>query len=182
MAHQLRIRSSAESPEGSRYAIRENYYGETAQLTITTRGGEKRKENVDLTSQVEAIGVSDIHAGYKMTTRRSMERVNEEVINYDLIEDVLKLVTSDQGINDTLVAPDGADMSTGSILIFLPGLSEIRSLIERLEGSRLFRSRQKFELIPLHSTLSSKDQRRAFLPSKDGCRKIICATNIAETR
>ena len=169
--------------EGSRYAIRENYYGETAQLTITTRGGEKRKENVDLTSQVEAIGVSDMYAGYKMTTRRSMERVNEEVINYDLIEDVLKLVTSDQaGINDTLVAPDGADMSTGSILIFLPGLGEIRSLIERLEGSRLFRSRQKFDLIPLHSTLSSKDQRRAFLPSKEGCRKIICATNIAETR
>jgi len=166
--------------EGSRYAIRENHYGETASLMISTRGGEKRKERVDLTSQVEAIGVSDAYAGYKMTTRRSMERVNEEIINYDLIDDVLKLVTSNKAC-DTLVAPDGADMSSGSILIFLPGIGEIRSLIERLEGSRLFRDRQKFDLIPLHSTLSSKDQRRAFLPSKPGCRKIICATNIAET-
>ena len=165
--------------EGSRYAIREDHYGETASLMITTRGGEKRKETVDMTSQVEAIAVSDIYASYKMTTRRSMERVNEQVINYDLIEDVLKLITS--GHNDTLVAPDGVDMSKGSILIFLPGLGEIRALIERLEGSRLFRDRQKFDLIPLHSTLSSMDQRRAFLPSKSGCRKIICATNIAET-
>jgi len=168
--------------EGSRYAIRENHYSETASLMISTRGGEKRKEKVDLTSQVEAIGVSDAYAGYKMTTRRSMERVNEEIINYDLVEDLLKLVTSKEaGLNDTLIAPDGADMSSGSILIFLPGIGEIRALIERLEGSRLSRDRQKFDLIPLHSTLSSKDQRRAFLPSKPGCRKIICATNIAET-
>lgn len=54
-------------------------------------------------------------------------------------------------------------------------------MIERLEGSRFFRDRRRFDLVPLHSTLSSGDQRRAFLPSKIGCRKIICATNIAET-
>ena len=61
------------------------------------------------------------------------------------------------------------------------GLGEIRALMERLDGSRIFRDKSNFDLIPLHSTLSSRDQRRAFLPSKPGCRKIICATNIAET-
>ena len=95
--------------EGSRYAIRENYYGETASMWVTTRGGEKRKETVDLTLQTQLGGVSDMYTGYNMTTRRSMERVNEEVINYDLIEDILKLVAN--GNNDSLVAPDGADMS-----------------------------------------------------------------------
>mmetsp|Transcript_42443 Transcript_42443/g.89122 ORF Transcript_42443/g.89122 Transcript_42443/m.89122 type:complete len:1576 (-) Transcript_42443:115-4842(-) len=175
--------------EGSRCAYREEQrYGETASLWVTTRGGEKRKEMVDLTSsQVEPLGggggVSDLYRGYKMSTRRSMERVNEEIINYDLMEDVLKLIVNENhdGNRTTLMAPDGVDMSEGSILIFLPGLGEIRALIERLEGSRVFRDSRRFDLIPLHSTLSSRDQRRAFLPSRPGCRKIICATNIAET-
>ena len=107
--------------QGSRYALRQNNYGETASLYVSTRGGQKRKEVVDLVSQVEPSSVSDMFAGYKMSTRRSMERVNEEVINYDLIEDVLKLVTKGQDGHHSLVAPDGADLDKGSILIFLPG-------------------------------------------------------------
>lgn len=62
------------------------------------------------------------------------------------------------------------------------GLGEIKALMDRLDASRVFRDRQRFDIIPLHSTLSSSDQRRAFVPSLRGCRKIICATNIAETR
>lgn len=46
---------------------------------------------------------------------RSMQRVDEEIINYDLIEDVLLLllVNRDQC---TLEAPEGSDLSRGSIL------------------------------------------------------------------
>lgn len=112
---------------------------------------------------------------------RSMERVNEEVINYDLVEDILSLLLVDQERNATLVAPDGADMSTGSVLVFLPGLGEIKSMTERLEGNRHLRNKQRFEIIPMHSTLSSRDQRKAFVTAKKGCRKIILSTNIAET-
>ena len=107
--------------EDSRYAFRTHHYGATASLHVTTRGGEKRKETVDLVSYTEPVEVSSAYAGYSMSTRRSMERVNEEVINYDLIEDVLKLITDDGDGRTTLAAPDGADMSRGSILIFLPG-------------------------------------------------------------
>mmetsp|Transcript_14996 Transcript_14996/g.36596 ORF Transcript_14996/g.36596 Transcript_14996/m.36596 type:complete len:557 (-) Transcript_14996:1528-3198(-) len=109
-----------------------------------------------------------------------MQRVDEEVINYDLIEDVLLLllVNRDQC---TLEAPEGSDLSRGSILVFLPGLGEIKAMTERLEASRHLGNRKRFEIIPMHSTLSSRDQRRAFVPSKQGCRKIILATNIAET-
>lgn len=109
-----------------------------------------------------------------------MERVNEEVVNYDLIEDVLMLLLSQESTT-SLVAPEGADLSSGSVLIFLPGLGEIKSMTERLEGNRVFRDRQRFTVIPMHSTLSSRDQRRAFLPPQKGCRKIILSTNIAET-
>ena len=110
-----------------------------------------------------------------------MERIDEslKVINYDLIEDVLKLITNETDSNHALASPDGSDMSQGSILIFLPGFGEIKALMERLEGDRFFRDKRRFDLVPLHSTLSSKDQRCAFLPSKPGCRKIILSTNIA---
>ena len=110
-----------------------------------------------------------------------MDRVNEEVINFDLIEDVLNLLLVHSDRNTTLKAPDGADMSKGSILVFLPGLGEIRALTERLEGNRQLGNSGRFEIIPMHSTLSSRDQRRAFVPAKPGQRKIILSTNIAET-
>jgi HrpA-like RNA helicase len=110
-----------------------------------------------------------------------MDRVNEEVINFDLLEDVLNLLLLHPERNSTLVAPIGADLSTGSVLVFLPGLGEIRSMTERLEADRRLGDKRRFEIIPMHSTLSSGDQRRAFVPAKSGCRKIILSTNIAET-
>ncbi|CAJ1934420.1 unnamed protein product [Cylindrotheca closterium] len=165
--------------EGSRYAKREDRYEEKTSLWVTNRGGDKRREVVDLVSQV-AVDEVTIYPGYKMSTRRSMQRVDEQVINYDLIEDVLLLllVNRDQC---TLEAPEGSDLSRGSILVFLPGLGEIKAMTERLEGNRHLGKKQRFEIIPMHSTLSSRDQRRAFVPSKQGSRKIILATNIAET-
>lgn len=109
--------------EGSRFAIRETYYNEKASLWVTNRGGEKRKEVVDLVSQTDVSDVSDLFPGYKMSTRRSMDRVNEEVINFDLIEDTLNLLLDNSERNSSLLPPDGADLSKGSILVFLPGKS-----------------------------------------------------------
>jgi ATP-dependent RNA helicase DHX29 len=55
--------------EGSRYARRQRNERETASLSVTTRGGEKRRETVSLDSEL-SINVSDEFAGYKMSTRR----------------------------------------------------------------------------------------------------------------
>jgi HrpA-like RNA helicase len=110
-----------------------------------------------------------------------MERVDETSINYDLIEDVLGIVLIDYDKDCGLVPPDNSDLSEGSVLIFMPGIGEIRTLTERLAGSRIF-GKDKFDIVPMHSTLSSTDQRRAFQPARKGCRKIIISTNIAETR
>ena len=169
--------------EGSRYAFREDRYNDRASLWVSTRGGEKRREVVDLVSQTDVTEVSDLYPDYKMTTRRSMDRVNEEILNYDLIEDVLELLLIQSGNDNTttLTAPEGADISNGSILIFFPGLGEIRTMTERLQGHRKLGNGTKFEIIPMHSTLSSNDQRKAFIPAKHGRRKIILSTNIAET-
>ena len=171
--------------EGSRCAIR-NYRGksDTAELWVTGRGGEKHRKVVSLEDEVHTEISSDEFADYAMSTRRSMERVDESVLNYDLIEDILALLLLDTRNNDSIVLPDGADnesLSKGSVLVFLPGIGEIRSLSVRLKGSRQFGSRNRFDIIPMHSSLSSKEQRKAFIKPKAGCQKIILATNICET-
>ena len=111
---------------------------------------------------------------------RSMDRVDETVLNYDLIEDVLILLIRDG--KSAFLPPEASSPLSGAVLIFLPGIGEIRALTERLLSNRMFADRHKFSIIPLHSTLSSAEQKLAFEPSRQGCRKIIISTNIAETR
>ena len=97
-----------------------------------------------------------------------MDRVNEEIINYDLIEDVLLMLLVQPERNETLLPPEGASLSEGAVLVFLPGLGEIRAVTEMLGGNRSLGNKQKFDVIPMHSTLSPQDQRRAFLKPKKG--------------
>lgn len=151
----------------------------TDSVWVTKQGGEKQREVVDLDSQTDVSEVSGFYPGYQMTTQRSMDRVDEKVLNYDLIEDVLALLTGNE--NDTIVNPSGINPSDGAFLVFLPGMAEIRSLTNRLTGSRKFGNKQNFEVIPLHSSLSPQEQKRAFATPRARCRKIILATNIAET-
>jgi ATP-dependent helicase HrpB len=66
--------------------------------------------------------------------------------------------------------------ATGHILVFLPGLAEIRRLARRLDP---LAGPAGAVVVPLHGSLSLADQDRALLPSDR--RKIILSTNIAET-
>ncbi|KAL4228088.1 3'-5' RNA helicase ythdc2 [Mactra antiquata] len=68
----------------------------------------------------------------------------------------------------------------GSILIFLPGYHEIVSLRDMIDGDERF-ARIRYTLFQLHSSMQSADQKKVFKPSPAGIRKIILATNIAET-
>ena len=72
----------------------------------------------------------------------------------------------------------------GAILVFLPGLDEILKVNEALfQGCILdvnFQDESKFKLLMLHSSIPA-GQREVFEPVPQGCRKIILATNIAET-
>jgi ATP-dependent helicase HrpB len=75
-------------------------------------------------------------------------------------------------VQEWLDKPDGK----GHLLVFLPGLSEIRRACSRLEPA----ARQAGALVlPLHGSFSSDEQDRALRPSER--RKIILSTNIAET-
>jgi ATP-dependent helicase HrpB len=64
----------------------------------------------------------------------------------------------------------------GSLLVFLPGAGEIRRLVERLSDLP-----PDIILTPLFGDLSPTEQDRAIQPAPNGLRKVVLATNIAET-
>ena len=64
----------------------------------------------------------------------------------------------------------------GDVLAFLPGEGEIRKAAESLE-----RNLPDFAIHPLYAQLPSGAQRAAILPDRNGRRKIVLATSIAET-
>lgn len=85
----------------------------------------------------------------------------------------------------------------GAILCFLPGWAEIKSLYSKLKVSildKLFLNKiiitslqEHFPyagshwILPVHSRLSQADQEKIFENPPHGIRKIVLATNIAET-
>ena len=68
----------------------------------------------------------------------------------------------------------------GAILVFLPGIGEITKLLKRISESNVF-PKSLYDVYPLHSKLPSLEQHKIFQRPPENVRKIILATNIAET-
>ncbi|KAK8219947.1 putative ATP-dependent RNA helicase ucp12 [Zalaria obscura] len=84
-------------------------------------------------------------------------------INYDLLAQTVQTIDAQLGSQD------------GGILIFLPGTAEIDRTLKALQGV------PNLHALPLHASLQSAEQRRVFPPAPAGKRKVIAATNVAET-
>ncbi|TPX16559.1 uncharacterized protein E0L32_003853 [Thyridium curvatum] len=106
---------------------------------------------------------------YSPRTRSTLSQIDEYQIYPDLVVQLISKIAAD---------PNYADFSK-AILVFLPGIAEIRTLNDLLLGDRNFSS--NWLIYPLHSTIATEDQEQAFLIPPPGYRKIVLATNIAET-
>jgi ATP-dependent helicase HrpB len=95
-------------------------------------------------------------------------RGDEEV---GAVQEVAKVIEG----QTRMPAPPG---SGKDILVFLPGAEEIRRVMRGLEP---LADRENLAVVPLHGSLTADEQDRALRPDPRGRRKVICATNIAET-
>lgn len=86
-------------------------------------------------------------------------------INYELIMQTVKEIDAEL----SHLKQDGG------ILIFLPGVVEINRTIDYLK------SIPNLHALPLHASLQSAEQKRVFPHAPPGKRKIVVATNVAET-
>ena len=108
-------------------------------------------------------------SGYSAKTRKTLATYDEYRIDHALIVKLLEKVAYDAEYKDFSKA----------ILVFLPGIAEIRQLNDMLVGHPSFS--KGWRVHALHSTFSSEDQQAAFEIPTNGVRKIVLATNIAET-
>jgi len=100
---------------------------------------------------------------------RPLEAQHEDEEDRDLEQGILHAVDElSQGPN-----PEG------DILVFLPGEREIRETAEALRKHPL-RPAHRVDVIPLFARLSTDEQNRVFKPEA-GRRRIVLATNVAET-
>ncbi|KAG1714843.1 ATP-dependent RNA helicase DHX33 [Nymphon striatum] len=72
---------------------------------------------------------------------------------------------------------------SGDILIFCTGQEEIESMAKKIRetSKHLSSNFKRVQVCPLYAALPSSDQLQVFMKAQNGCRKIILATNIAET-
>ncbi|RDW60905.1 putative helicase associated-containing protein [Coleophoma cylindrospora] len=107
--------------------------------------------------------------GYSNKTRNTIAQMDPYRIDFELVTQLIAKIAGDDRYIDYSKA----------ILVFLPGIGEIRQLNDMLVGHPAFSS--NWYVYPLHSTIASEDQEAAFLVPPAGTRKIVLATNIAET-
>lgn len=94
-------------------------------------------------------------------------KINPDFIDEVLIEQLLRKICTDS--------------KDGAILVFLPGWDDIHKTREKLLVDPLFKDKSRFVIISLHSKVPSVEQKKAFMHTPPGCRKIVLSTNIAET-
>ncbi|CAI5717797.1 unnamed protein product [Hyaloperonospora brassicae] len=159
----------------------------STQVTISGRGGASYTQQVSWTasSSSKKTAVNEMQSKlaekYSESTLLALERIDPSVVNYELIQALVEHIALETGLLS--LSGEGGQRKSASILVFLPGLQEITTLLDMLGGSRLLRHDQhgrEFELLPLHSSLSSQEQQRIFR-QRSGVVRVIAATNIAET-
>ncbi|KAM6433419.1 putative ATP-dependent RNA helicase DHX57 [Rhynochetos jubatus] len=112
------------------------------------------------------------YKGVNKAVLKTMSVMDLDKVNLELIEALLEWIVAGRH-----------SYPPGAVLIFLPGLAEIKMLYEQLQSNALFNNRHSKRCVvyPLHSSLSSEDQQSVFLRPPAGVTKIIISTNIAET-
>jgi ATP-dependent RNA helicase DHX29 len=161
---------------GRTFPVRVHYLEDAVELTgysVDQRSQEKYSEleddvepEVDTSSKPELL---ETLTGYSARTRNTLAQMDEYRIDNDLIVQLISKIAVD---------PEYSPYSK-AILVFLPGIAEIRTLNDMLLGDRFFA--EGWVVYPMHSSIASEEQEAAFEIPPPGVRKIVLATNIAET-
>jgi ATP-dependent RNA helicase DHX29 len=160
---------------GRTFPVQTQYLEDAIEITHYAGSAEDARKNGnssgddddEITS--EKSGIPAKLPGYSPATRNVLSTYDEYAIDYDLIVRLVEAVAYDPQLS----------RFSSAVLVFLPGIAEIRQLNDMLTSHPSFSS--NWLIYPLHSTISSEDQQAAFLLPPPGVRKIVIATNIAET-
>lgn len=132
--------------------------------------GEKKaneKQAAALRSSLEALNLNEDKMKLVETISKS------DRLDYDLVGAVVKFVCEKAKEEESKLEGSGG----GGVLCFMSGAGEISQAIEAIKSS----VRGNINVLPLHANLPPSEQTKVFIPSRAGVRKIVVATNVAET-
>ncbi|KAJ0962773.1 hypothetical protein J5N97_027895 [Dioscorea zingiberensis] len=140
-------------------------YGQEKTWKMQKQAFRKRKSQI--ASVVEdALEAADFRE-YGSRTRESLLSWNPDSIGFNLIESVLCHIYRKE--------------RPGAVLVFMTGWDDINSLKDQLQANPLLGDPTKVLLLACHGSMASSEQRLIFDKPPDGVRKIVLATNMAET-
>ncbi|KAJ1380761.1 P-loop containing nucleoside triphosphate hydrolase [Sesbania bispinosa] len=140
-------------------------YGQERMWKMNKQAPRKRKSQI--ASAVEdAIGAADFK-DYSPHTQESLACWNPDCIGFSLIEYILCNICEKE--------------KPGAVLVFMTGWDDISSLKEKLLTHTVLGDPNRVLLLTCHGSMASSEQRLIFEEPEDGVRKIVLATNIAET-
>ncbi|KAL0740756.1 hypothetical protein Bca4012_082269 [Brassica carinata] len=146
-----------------------------ADSNLKSKDGMTALELAETEDQLEAAQIIREHAESSQSNSQQgqqlldkyMATINPEQVDVSLIQQLMRKICGDS--------------EDGAILVFLPGWDDINKTRQRLLDSPFFSNGSKFDIICLHSMVPAGEQKKVFSRPPRGCRKIVLATNIAES-
>jgi ATP-dependent RNA helicase DHX57 len=138
----------------------------------------------------------EVHArysslGYNRSTSAALYSLDHDQVDFDLLSEVVVWALNGADCTNMPNTRERGPMLPkakngrldGAILVFLQGLKEIQTAHELISAHPAFASSAEARrwVLPLHSSLSSQEQKMVFRRPPKGVTKVVLATNIAET-
>ncbi|KAI9120122.1 hypothetical protein K1719_008770 [Acacia pycnantha] len=140
-------------------------YGQERVWKLNKQTPRKRKSQI--ASAVEdAVRVADFK-DYSPQTQESLSCWNPDCVGFNLIEYILYNICENE--------------RPGAVLVFMTGWEDISSLKDKLLTNPVLGDPSRVLLLTCHGSMASSEQSLIFQEPEDGVRKIVLATNIAET-
>ncbi|PIN10330.1 ATP-dependent RNA helicase A [Handroanthus impetiginosus] len=151
--------------EKTRYSIQSEFDNFPGNSRRGRRLQESKKD--PLTELLEDVDIDALYKGYSTSTRRSLEAWSGSQLDLELVEATIEHICRNEG--------------SGAILVFLTGWDDISKLLDKLKANNILGDPNKFLLLPLHGSMPTINQREIFDCPPPNVRKIVLATNIAES-
>ena len=158
------------------------------------------RDDMELTQQE----LTARYTQYSSNTQAALSKLDHNAIDYDLVVDTIQWLCNlkspleatnylngskrnntknnnpQQQQKNSTGGDSKIDTTSSAILVFLPGIKEITTLQELLVKSTSSQAAREW-ILPIHSTIPPEEQRLVFTRPPKGIRKVVLATNIAET-
>ncbi|KAI0166950.1 P-loop containing nucleoside triphosphate hydrolase protein [Hypoxylon sp. FL1284] len=150
---------------GRTFPVEDYYLDDIIRMTdFTVDNFRYRDRDEGLFDSANPADSSIVDKGPQDPINKTIQRLGSR-INYSLLVETAKAIDADLYHSN----------KKGGILIFLPGVAEINRTVNQL------RNVSSLHVLPLHASLDTREQRKVFTSPPSGKRKVVVATNVAET-